>query len=110
LSETPPHALDVSADVPQPGFFWQGVGAAFDQDGNVSYSNKRHNCSRAACAGCHAGETDTNFVHVDNHAPGGSGAVALLSGLLTGIDVPDLEGAPATRHFNAYTEVPGQSC
>lgn len=86
--------------MPQPGFFWRGGGAAFDQDGNVSHSNKRHNFSLAACAGCHAGETETNFVHVDNRTPGGPGAAALLSGFLTGIDVPDPEGAPVTRHFH----------
>jgi hypothetical protein len=99
----PPNGLAASSDVPSPGFFWNGANPPLNASGAgavASHSNKRHNFSMASCGGCHARETSTTFVHVDNRTPGGSGAPALLSGFLTGISVTDPAGSGATRSFD----------
>jgi len=58
----------------------------------------RHKFALQTCNGCHLFETDTpNFFHINPAMPG---AVAQLSGFMTGINVPDhFDGAP-TRHFD----------
>lgn len=60
-------------------YHWDGtkeLSPAFIRNGNT-----RHTFSLNACSGCHAGETQTNFTHVD---PVFFGTQATLSGFLTG--------------------------
>jgi hypothetical protein len=74
-------------EVPGPGFFWNAPGlnlSPFFGDNSENWG--RHRASLTSCNGCHAGETSTNFVHVDPSTPG---LPANLSGFLTGITVAD---------------------
>lgn len=76
-----------SSEAPFPSFFWDEPG--------ILPRQARHEFSLNTCNGCHAGETNTFFTHIN---PGS--IPASLSGFLTGINVSDpADGAP-TRHFN----------
>ncbi len=69
-----------ASEVPNPNHFW---------DGNPSMpGTSRHELSLNTCSGCHGGETDTFFVHV-NPAPTLLSFVPLLSDFLTGTDIID---------------------
>lgn len=96
----PPNGLASASDVPSPSFFWNGANPPLNASSNPVHSNKRHNFSMNSCGGCHAGETDTNFVHIDNRTPGGAAAPALLSDFMTGVNVPDPAGSGIVRHFD----------
>lgn len=68
------------------GTFWPGTG--------ISNNEARHKFSLNTCNGCHAGETNTVFLHVSPRAPGEQ---APLSGFLTGEDVTDpVDGSSRT--------------
>ena len=70
--------LGAAAEVPTPNLFW---------DGNPSMPGvPRHEFSLNTCNGCHGGETDTFFVHV-NPAPTLLSFVPMLSDFLTGTDI-----------------------
>lgn len=69
-----------------PGHFWNAPG--------ITNPDARFHFSVNTCNGCHAGDTNTGFLHV---FPRGQGQVAQLSGFLTGIVVPDrVTGTPRT--------------
>lgn len=69
-----------------PGHFWNAPG--------ITNPDARFHFSVNTCNGCHAGDTNTAFLHV---APRNAGQVAQLSGFLTGTVVPDrVTGAPRT--------------
>jgi hypothetical protein len=57
---------------------WSGVG--------VLNNEARHKFSLNTCNGCHGGETNTRFLHVNPRFPGNE---TFLSGFMTGIDVQD---------------------
>ncbi len=78
---------------------WNGTttpGPAF-----ISSDLARHVFSLNTCSGCHGGETQTFFTHIE---PSPFGTEASLSGFLTGISVLDAAnrptGSPTTRSFN----------
>jgi hypothetical protein len=73
-------------------FDWDGPPAACT---SILNPNARHNLSLNTCNGCHGGETNTIFKHVE---PRAAGAPSVLSGFLTGIGTVDMCGAP--RPFN----------
>jgi hypothetical protein len=71
--------LDTPVGIPVKPYHWDGVetkGAA-----RINSNNTRHVFSRNTCTGCHAGELQTFFTHVD---PVMFGAEATLSGFLSG--------------------------
>jgi len=72
--------LDTPVGLPTKPYHWDGVNdnksPAF-----ISTTTTRHIFSRNACSGCHAGEVQTFFTHVD---PVFFGTSATLSGFLTG--------------------------
>lgn len=69
-----------------PGHFWNAPG--------ITNPDARFHFSVNTCNGCHAGDTNTAFLHV---APRNPGQVAQLSGFLTGTVVPDrVTGTPRT--------------
>ena len=72
--------LDTPVGLPTKPYHWDGVNnnksAAF-----ISTTLTRHVFSRNVCSGCHAGEVQTFFTHVD---PVFFGTPATLSGFLTG--------------------------
>ncbi|MFP2930583.1 hypothetical protein ACLESO_36375 [Pyxidicoccus sp. 3LG] len=70
-------------------FFWRAPGVA---------SETRHKFSINTCSGCHAGETQTEFVHV---APRAAGRVAALSPYLKGTTVTD----PVTRSTRVFDDL-----
>lgn len=81
---------------PSPNTFWNG-------SPSLGGSTARHEFSLNACSGCHAGETNTFFVHV-NPAPNGAlSFVPFLSGFLTGITVTDPVDSTITRSFDDLT-------
>ena len=53
---------------------------------NVANNDARHKFSLNTCNGCHGGETNTGFLHVNPRFPGQE---SFLSGFMTGIDVFD---------------------
>jgi hypothetical protein len=71
------------------GFFWPGTG--------ITNNEARHKFSLNTCNGCHAGETNTAFLHV---APREPGEAAALSGFLTGATVTDPADPSVSRSFN----------
>jgi hypothetical protein len=73
------------------GFFWPGEG--------ISNNEARHKLSLNTCNGCHAGETNTTFLHV---APREPGEAAALSSFLTGAGgaVTDPVDPSVSRSFN----------
>ena len=80
-----------ATEVPFPpsSFFWFGSGGVFTDD--------RHHFSLNTCNGCHGGETDTFFTHINWVEPG---VEAPLSGFLTGITVQDPLDPAEFRDFN----------
>lgn len=72
--------LDTPVGLPTQPYHWDGVtdnkSPAF-----ISTTKTRHIFSRNACSGCHAGEVQTFFTHVD---PVFFGTQATLSGFLSG--------------------------
>ena len=75
-----------AAEVPNSLFLWNEPG--------ILPRQLRHEFSLNTCNGCHAGETNTPFTHVQ------PGSIPVnLSGFLTGIAVVDPDGAPV-RVFN----------
>lgn len=72
--------------ITNPGHFWNAPG--------ITNPDARFHFSVNTCNGCHAGDTNTTFLHVFPRNPG---QVAQLSGFLTGIVVPDrVTGTPRT--------------
>ncbi len=69
----------------------------------ITNNDARFRFSVNTCNGCHAGETNTVFLHV---SPRNVGQVAVLSGFLTGTTVPDpVTGQPRTfNDLSARTE------
>lgn len=78
---------------------WNGTTAA--GPAFIVSDNARHVFSLNTCSGCHGGETQTFFTHIN---PTGFGTAATLSGFLTGISVSDAAnrptGSPTVRSFN----------
>lgn len=72
-------------------FGWDGPPPACT---SIASSDARHVFSLNTCNGCHGGETDTVFKHVEPRAPG---SAAELSDFLTGGGTTDLCGIP--RNF-----------
>ncbi|MFP2903823.1 Ig-like domain-containing protein [Pyxidicoccus sp. 3LFB2] len=70
-------------------FFWRAPGVS---------TQARHKFSLNTCSGCHAGETQTEFVHV---APRAAGRVAALSPYLKGTTVTD----PVTRTTRVFDDL-----
>ncbi|WP_164012215.1 CARDB domain-containing protein [Pyxidicoccus trucidator] len=70
-------------------FFWRAPGVS---------TEARHKFSINTCSGCHAGETQTEFVHV---APRAAGRVAVLSPYLKGTTVTD----PVTRSTRVFDDL-----
>lgn len=86
--------LGARPEAPGPGFFWNSLLLNL---ANLPENWGRHRASLNTCNGCHAGETDTIFVHVDPSTPG---LPADLSGFLTGNNVPDPGFGAPVRSFN----------
>jgi len=67
----------------------------------INSNDARHIFSLNTCSGCHGGETQTFFTHIN---PTNFGTEASLSGFLTGINVVDAanrpSGSPTSRSFN----------
>ncbi len=70
----------VTTPFPPRQFFWNAPGLSFDN------TLARHRLSFNTCNGCHGGETQTDFTHID---PRNAGSEAQLSGFLEGICVDD---------------------
>ncbi|QEC69678.1 hypothetical protein FRZ67_21120 [Panacibacter ginsenosidivorans] len=91
--------LDTPVGLPTKPYHWDGVNnnksVAF-----ISTTKTRHIFSRNACSGCHAGEVQTFFTHVD---PVFFGTAATLSGFLTGTagrgGAVDADGNPSNDAF-----------
>lgn len=64
----------------------------------VNNPEARHIVSVNTCGGCHAGETNTEFVHIRADRP--YGIAASLSGFVTGNQVSDPAVPSITRRFN----------
>ena len=60
---------------------WGGALDLFPNSGDIISYKARHIFSLNTCSGCHGGETQTGFTHID---PVGYGTEATLSGFLTG--------------------------
>lgn len=74
------HILDSPTGQPPKIFHWDGTNAS-NASTFITNSNARFFFSFNTCAGCHAGETQTHFTHVD---PVFFGKQATLSGMLSG--------------------------
>jgi hypothetical protein len=77
----PNNIKGVDAQMPAPTYYWNNAGITLDE--------ARHKLSLGTCSGCHAGETKTDFTHVK---PANFGAMAPLSGFLTGLGADDDAG------------------
>lgn len=86
--------LGARPEDPNPGFFWN---SPLLNLANLPENWGRHRASLNSRNGCHAGETNTIFVHVDPSTPG---LPADLSGFLTGNNVPDPAFGNPVRSFN----------
>ncbi len=86
--------------VPTTSLHWNGTNNSNPPTFIISDS-ARHIFSLNTCNGCHAGETNTSFTHIN---PASFGSPATLSGFLTGITVVDPagrpSGVPTSRTFN----------
>jgi hypothetical protein len=71
----------IDAQIPTNTYYWNSAGIKIDE--------ARHKLSLGTCSGCHAGETKTDFTHVK---PANFGAMAPLSGFLTGLGADDDAG------------------
>lgn len=74
------HVLDSSTGNPPNVFHWDGS-SSDDKSTFVTNNSSRSNFSLQTCNGCHGGETQTHFTHVD---PAFYGTQAGLSGFLAG--------------------------
>jgi hypothetical protein len=87
---------------PGASHFWNE--GSLNVAGDLQENWARHRVSRAACNGCHAGETGTDFVHVDpdDSIPGTTAALpAAISVFLSGINnLPDPANGTPTRNFD----------
>lgn len=81
----------LSGNAPIPPNFWRG-------NPQIGNNDARNLFSLGTCNGCHFGETNTPFVHIDPNTPLGSPAA--LSGFLTGISMPDPVVPATTRNYN----------
>ena len=72
--------LDTPVGFPVKPYHWDGVALKGSQS-YITNTTTRHVFSRNSCSGCHAGELQTFFTHVD---PVFFGKAATLSGFLTG--------------------------
>lgn len=77
--------LGGAAETPFPpsGFFWDGVPSM------PGPTSGRHGLSLNTCNGCHGGETDTFFVHINPAPTGVLSFLPLLSDFLVGANVTD---------------------
>jgi hypothetical protein len=80
----------LAGNAPIPPSFWNAFG--------INNNNARNLASLATCSGCHRGETNTPFVHVNPNTPIGSPAA--LSGFLTGITVADPADGVTPRTYD----------
>lgn len=91
------HSLFVGDNV---NTIWNGRGTSGSPQFIVD-DEARHIFSLNTCSGCHGGETETIFTHIE---PSGFGVEAGLSGFLKGITVVDPanrpSGSPTPRTFN----------
>jgi hypothetical protein len=62
-------------------YYWDGIEGVTSGPAFIKNASVRHNISLFACSGCHSGETQTDFTHVD---PVFFGTQATLSGFLSG--------------------------
>ncbi len=93
LFQTPPSPfMSAHPQVnPNATFFWNAPGLNLSPNGGNNTDNwGRHRAGLAACNGCHAQETDTEFVHVDpSDSLGSIQSPVRISGFLSGITVAD---------------------
>lgn len=87
----PPATPFLSGNAPIPPNFWRG-------NPQIANNDARSLFSLGTCNGCHFGETNTPFVHINPSSP--IGAPAALSGFLTGITLPDPVVPATTRSYN----------
>jgi hypothetical protein len=91
--------LDTPVGLPTKPYHWDGVNSN-KSPAFISTTKTRHIFSRNACSGCHAGEVQTFFTHVD---PVFFGTAATLSGFLTGTagrgGAVDSDGDPNNDNF-----------
>jgi hypothetical protein len=73
--------LDTPVGLPTQPYHWDGVKSDNQSSAFVNTTLTRHIFSRNTCSGCHAGEVQTFFTHVD---PVFFGTQATLSGFLSG--------------------------
>jgi hypothetical protein len=81
----------LSGNAPIPPNFWRG-------NPQIANNDARSQFSLGTCNGCHFGETNTPFVHINPNSP--IGAPAALSGFLTGITLPDPVVPATQRSYN----------
>ena len=81
----------LSGNAPIPPNFWRG-------NPPIANNDARSLFSLGTCNGCHFGETNTPFVHINPASP--IGAPAALSGFLTGITMPDPVVPATPRTYN----------
>ena len=74
------HILDSPTGQPPKIFHWNGTDSS-NKSTFITNSGARFFFSFNTCAGCHAGETQTHFTHID---PVFFGTQATLSGMITG--------------------------
>lgn len=74
------HILGPPVGNPPDEYHWDGYPVK-KQDGYIKSTNARHSFSLNACTGCHAGEVQTLFFHVE---PAFFGTQTTLSGFLNG--------------------------
>jgi hypothetical protein len=93
------HTLFPPTGTPPNVHHWDGTSTAGTTF--INSDNARHIFSLNTCSGCHGGETQTFFTHIN---PSNFGVEAALSGFLKGINVVDAanrpSGSPTTRTFN----------
>ncbi|MBG9378713.1 hypothetical protein I5907_20950 [Panacibacter sp. DH6] len=92
--------LDTPVGQPTRPYHWDGTEGDPQADAFIDLTITRHIFSRNACSGCHAGEVQTFFTHVD---PVFFGTKATLSGFLTGTagrgGAVDADGIPDNDKF-----------
>lgn len=81
----------LSGNATVPPNFWRG-------NPQIANNDARNLFSVGTCNGCHFGETNTPFVHINPSSP--LNTPAALSGFLTGITLPDPVVPATQRSFN----------
>lgn len=94
--------LGAVSDVPSSSMFWHAPGLTSLPMTNPAEARRKF--SLGTCSGCHAGETNTFFTHIGSVGERNPGSAAVLSGFLTGIDVPDPASLGPTHHYEDLTE------